>query len=95
MIMLDSGNVLLKPSHRRHILACLKRPHRMGARLGECRLNVSMSRVGRLFEVRADVRDAAGAFRCRSRQRDWRSAMRDIAWSISARLSQQRLFDAA
>lgn len=94
MIKLDSGNVLLKPSHRRQLTAWLRRALRMGSRLGQFALLITMRRSGRIFEVRAEVRDAAGNFVCRSRQHDWRDAMRDLVRSLVIRLHEQQLHQA-
>ena len=74
MITLDAGNVLLKPSHRRQLMAWLRRSLRIGQRLGRFALNITMHRSGRQYEVRASVKDSAGTFTCRSRRTDWRDA---------------------
>jgi hypothetical protein len=94
MIKLEAGNVLLKPSHRRQLMAWLKRAFRLGARLGGLVVTLSMQRIGRLYEVRAAVHDAAGDFDCRSRHRDWRSAVRDVTMSLTSRLHAQRIASA-
>jgi hypothetical protein len=91
MIKLQSGNVLLKPSQRRQIAALLRRCVRLGKRLGNFVLNISMRRSGRMYEVRADVQDRAGAFACRARQNNWHDALRDLARSLTLRLHEQCL----
>jgi hypothetical protein len=91
MIKLQSGNVLLKPSQRRQITALLRRCVRLGKRLGDFVLNISMRRSGRIFEIRADVQDRAGAFACRTRQNNWQDALRDLARTLTLRLHEQRL----
>ena len=91
MIKLQSGNVLLKPSQRRQIAALLRRCVRLGKRLGDFVLNISMRRSGRIFEIRADVQDRAGAFACRARQNNWDDALRDLVRSLTMRLHEQRL----
>ena len=91
MIKLDEGNVLLKPAQRRHLIASFRRALRLGSRLGDFLLTISIRRVGRLFELRADIHDAYGDFRCRSRQNDWRAALRDLSRSICLGLHQQCL----
>ena len=91
MIKLESGNVLLKPSHRRQLMAWLRRALRMGSRLGEFVLVITMHRSGRQCEVRAQVHDAAGDFVCRSRQREWRDAMRELVRALVIRLHEQQL----
>jgi ribosome-associated translation inhibitor RaiA len=91
MIKLDSGNVLLKPSHRRKLLARLRRTLRIGDRLGSFVLTIRMQRVGRCFEVDADVHDRVGQFHCRVRQSTWRSALRELVRKLCTRLHEQRL----
>ena len=91
MIKLQSGNVLLKPSQRRQITALFRRCVRLGKRLGDFVLNISMHRSGRIFEIRADVQDRAGAFACRARQNNWHDALRDLARSLTLRLHDQCL----
>src|SRR5436309_1479874 len=90
MLQLDSGNVLLKPSHRRQLLTWLKRALRMGQRLGNFVLQVSLKRVGRAYEVMVHVHDNAGDFQMRMKRHDWRDAMRDLARMICVRLQGQR-----
>lgn len=91
MIKLDAGNVLLKPSHRRQMMAWLRRALRLGSRLGQFALTITMHRTGRQCEVRAVVHDAAGDFVCRSRRHDWRDAMRELVRVLVIRLQAQRL----
>lgn len=91
MIKLDAGNVLLKPSHRRQMMAWLRRALRLGSRLGQFALTITMHRTGRRCEVRAVVHDAAGDFACRSRRHDWRDAMRELVRVLVIRLQAQRL----
>lgn len=91
MIKLDPGNVLLKPSHRRQMMSWLRRALRLGSQLGQFTLTISMHRSGKQCEVRAQVRDSAGDFACRSRRQDWRDAMRELVRSIVNRLHAQRL----
>jgi ribosome-associated translation inhibitor RaiA len=91
MVKLEAGNVLLKPSHRRQLMGWLKRASRLGQRLGDFDLTITIARVGRQHEVTASVHDAAGDFRCRSRQRDWRDALRDLIQRIVAQLHMQRI----
>ena len=91
MIKLDAGNVLLKPSHRRQLMAWLRRALRMGSRLGEFVLIITMHRSGRQCEVRAEVHDAAGDFVCRSRQHEWRDAVRELVRTLVIRLHEQQL----
>ncbi len=91
MMKLDAGNVLLKPSQRRQLMAWLRRSLRMGRRLGDFALTITMRRIGRRYEVRAAVHDSFGDFGCRSRQNDWRDALRDLVHTITIRLHNQCL----
>lgn len=91
MIKLDSGNVLLKPSHRRQMMAWLRRALRLGQRLGNFALAISMQRIGRSYEVRVTVQDSAGTLTCRSRRHDWRDAVRDLARRLTSWLHEQQL----
>jgi hypothetical protein len=91
MIQLNVGNVLLKPSHRKQLMASLRRAMKFGQRLGNFFLNVQISRCGRNYEVKATVRDSAGDFTCHSRQHDWRNAVREMAQMLVNRLHQQWL----
>jgi hypothetical protein len=91
MIKLDSGNVLLKPSQRRQLMAWLRRSLKLGERLGNFVLSITMWRSGRHFELRAAVRDGAGDFGCRVRRNDWQGAMRDLVQTVCRRLHGQCL----
>jgi hypothetical protein len=91
MIKLHAVNVLLKPSQRRQIATLLRRCVRLGRRLGDFVLNISMKRAGRFFEIRANVHDAAGDFACRTRQNNWHDALRDLARALTMRLHEQCL----
>lgn len=91
MIQLDPGNVLLKPSQRRQLMAWLRRAMRIGQRLGNFVLQISMKRTGRSYEVNAYVRDRAGDFHCRTRRHDLQNAVRELARTLSVRLHDQWL----
>ena len=91
MIKLDAGNVLLKPSHRRQLMSWLRRALRIGSRLGQFALTITMQRTGKQCEVRAQVHDSAGDFVCRSRQHDWRDAVRELVRALVNRLHAQQL----
>lgn len=91
MIKLDAGNVLLKPSQRRQLMSWLRRCQKLGDRLGDFILTIKMRRSGRQYEMRAAVHDAAGDFVCRSRQNDWRDALRGLVRALTLRLHDQRL----
>ncbi len=72
-------------------MAWLRRCLRIGSRLGNFLLTVTMRRSGRQVEIRAVVHDAQGDFACRSRQPDWQGAVRDLARQLSTRLHAQYL----
>lgn len=91
MIKLESQNVLLKPSHRRQLMSWLRRSLRLGERLGDFMLTITLRRVGHLYEIRAAVHDTQGDFGCRTRQRDWRNAFRDLIRTLNHRLHDQCL----
>jgi hypothetical protein len=91
MIKLDEGNVLLKPAQRRQVLASFRRALRLANRLGDFIITISLRRVGRLFELHADIHDRFGDVHCRSRQNDWRTALRDLSRSICNALHEQCL----
>ena len=42
MIKLEAGNVLLKPSHRKQMMAWFRRAQRLGSRLGQFILTITM-----------------------------------------------------
>lgn len=91
MVKLEPGNVLLKPSHRRQLMGWLKRSSRLGERLGDFDLTITIARIGNQHEAIALVHDAAGDFVCRTRQRDWRDAMRELVQRLVIQLHNQRL----
>jgi hypothetical protein len=91
MLTLDSGNVLLKPSHRRQLLSWLRRAIRLGQRVGNFILNISMQRVGKMYEVRVEAQDSRGTISCRTRRHDWRDAMRDLVQRITFWLHEHQL----
>jgi len=95
MIKLHAGNVLLKPAQRRQITTLLRRCVRLGKRLGDFVLDISMRRAGRFYEMRAAVHDRAGDFACRTRQNNWQDALRELARSLTQRLHAQWLQRAA
>jgi len=89
MIQLDAGNVLLKPSQRKQLLSWLRRSLRLGQRLGDFALKITLRHVGKAYEVVASVHDRAGDFALRLRQSNWRYAMRDLISTLSRRLHDQ------
>lgn len=91
MMKLESQNVLLKPSVRRQLMAWLRRSLRLGERLGDFVLTITLKRIGHAYEARAVVHDSQGDFRCRSRQRDFRGALRDLIRTLSQRLHDQQV----
>jgi len=91
MVKLNAGNVLLKPSQRRQLMTWLKRAQKIGAQVGDFFLTIDLFRTGRLTEVRAEVRDAAGHFTMKVRRPEWRDALQEIARMLTAQLHAQRL----
>ena len=91
MIELDVGNVLLKPSQRRQMMARLRRCLKLGSRIGGFWLRITIWRTGRQYELRAAVRDRAGEFGCRVRRADWAEAVHDLIRALSYRLHHQCL----
>lgn len=91
MVKLNAGNVMLKPSHRRQVMKGLRRSVRFGSRLGNFALTIGMQRIGRNYEVWADVNDSAGTFRCRARRSDWNHAVRDLTGAITRELHEKCL----
>jgi hypothetical protein len=89
MIQLNSGNVLLKPSHKRQLMAWLKRATKMGERIGQFVLNLTLRRSGKFYEVSASVNDSAGKFDLRARSHDWRTAARNLVRMLAVRLHEQ------
>ena len=95
MLKLNEGNVLLKPSQRKQLMSWLKRVVRLGERLGDFVLTITLQRTGKFFEVKAVVHDAAGDFDCRFRQHDWRQALRAMVHRVVTQLHDQCLGRAA
>jgi hypothetical protein len=95
MIQLNSGNVLLKPSHKRQLMAWLKRAAKMGERLGDFVLHLTLRRSGKAYEVNAFVKDSAGKFELRTRSHDWHTAARNLVRMLAARLHDQLIMRAA
>lgn len=91
MVKLQAANGLLKPSQRRQLFAWLRRAIVLGERMGDFLLNISVRRVGRSFEMRADVHDSAGNFALRARGQTWRDVCRQIVRALAVRLHGQRL----
>ena len=89
MIKLDPGNVLLKPSHRRRLMTLLRRTMRLGERIGDFVLTITMQRKGRCYDMRAHVHDAVGDFACHTRRHDWADALRELVRTVRARLHDQ------
>ena len=91
MFKLDSGNVLLKPSHRKQLTSWLRRTLRLGQRVGNFVLTITMQRTGKFYEVRIDAQDSIGVMACRSKRHDWRDAMRDVVRRLTYWLHEQQL----
>jgi hypothetical protein len=91
MIKLEPGNVLLKPSQRKQLMGWLRRSLRLGERLGNFLLTITFRRVGKMFDIRANVSDSYGSFSCHFRRHDWRTALREMIRTLSIRLHDQCL----
>ena len=91
MIKLDAGNVLLKPSQRKQLMAWLKRALHLGKRLGDFFMKITVRRNGRFYDVHANVHDSAGDFRCRMRRHELQQAFREMARRVAVRLHDQML----
>lgn len=95
MVELDSRNVLLKGSQKRQIMAWLKRPLQLGQRIGDFVMKLTIQKVGRCYEVKAQVQDQAGTFMCRSRRHEVLGACREVTQQLKIRLHNQKLQRAA
>ena len=95
MLKLIEGNVLLKPSHRKQLMSWLKRVLRLGERIGDFVLTITLQRTGHKYEVTANVHDNAGDFNVRCRQQDWRNALRTMVHDLVNRLHDQCLQQAS
>ena len=82
MITLDAGNVLLKPTQKKQVLARLKRAIRLGDRIGEFFMTIRMRRTGRHVEMTADVRDRFGNFSMRTKGQNWMDALHEIVRNV-------------
>ena len=69
----------------------LKRSQKMCDQLGGRDLTIRISRVGNQHEVRAAVAEPSGEFTCRIRQRDWRSAIRELIQRLVHYLHDRRM----
>ncbi|MBV8781913.1 MAG: hypothetical protein JO353_10995 [Phycisphaerae bacterium] len=90
MVKYDSGNVLLKPCHRRQMANDLKRVTHLGDRIGDFGMTIAMRQIGRSCEMTATVHDSVGDFTCRSRQQNWRFALRDLIRTLCCQLRAHR-----
>jgi len=86
MIRLNAGNVLLKPSHRKQLLAWLRRAARLGRRLGRYAIWIDLHRSGRLIQMTAGVSTDHGVAAFRAREHDWRDAAHDIVRRLTTHL---------
>ena len=91
MVKLEAANCQLKPSQRRQLLSWLKRAVNLGERVGDFLLRITIRRVGRSYEMRASVNDAAGTFGLRTRGQTWRDVCREMVRTLAVRLHAQRL----
>ena len=72
-------------------MTALRRCLRIGERLGNFVLSITMRRCGKQLEIKAAVHDRAGDFSLRTRQGDWRGAVRELSRQLMAMLHQQYL----
>ena len=95
MITLNAGNVLLKPSQRKQFMARLKRAIRLGDRLGDFMMKISMRRTGRHIEMTARVHDRLGDFDVRSRSGSWIDALHNLVREVFRQLHAHHIRRAA
>ncbi len=86
MITLDAGNVLLKPTQKKQLMSRLKRAIRIGDRLGEFALKLSMRRTGRHVEMTASVHDRFGDFALRTKGQNWIDALHTLVRDLFRQL---------
>lgn len=91
MVKLESGNVLLKPSHRKQLMAQLRRAIHLAQRMGDLVLTVHLHRTGNKVEARASVAGKAVHIDCRSRTMDWRDAVKRVVMEMSSKLHAVRV----
>ncbi|HMO24710.1 MAG TPA: hypothetical protein PKB10_00420 [Tepidisphaeraceae bacterium] len=91
MIQLECGNVLLKPSHKRQFLSHLRRLIKIGERIGNFVLRITLRRTGRATEAQVLVQDAAGEAALRCRGQSLRDALRQIVRELRALMQKHRI----
>jgi hypothetical protein len=91
MIQLDCGNVPLKPSHRRHLIAHLRKAAKFGDRIGDFVLKLSLKRCGRCYEASAAGHDSRGEFAIRCRQHEWRDLRYELTRRVTELMHARRL----
>ncbi len=82
MITIDAGNVLLKPTQKKQMLARLKRALRLGDRIGNFMIKISLRRTGKHVEVTATGQDRLGQFAFRNRGKTWMDALHAIVRDV-------------
>lgn len=90
MIELVSNNVVLKGSHRRQILAWLRRTLHLGERLGDFAMKVTIQRSAGKYEVKAQIHDQAGDVTCRARGQELMETCRNLVHQLSMSVRSQR-----
>ncbi|MGA2584196.1 MAG: hypothetical protein ABSG31_13035 [Tepidisphaeraceae bacterium] len=85
---------MLKPSQRRQMNTWLKRAMRLGERIGDFAVRITMHRSGKAIHIEADVKNSRGAVAFRSRQNDWQDAVREIVRMLTAHLHDQLIHPA-
>jgi hypothetical protein len=91
MLTLNAGNVLLKPSHRRQLMSWLKRALKLSERLGNLAISITLTRVGKLVEMRAGVTRSGRTTEFRARESDWHYAARNLVRLLTGFLHNQTI----
>jgi hypothetical protein len=91
MISLTAANVSLKPSQKKQLLSRLRRAIRLGERLGQFVLRITVKGCGRHMEVVAKGRDKGGEFQFRARQLTLADCMKTIVRTIVQRVHDSML----
>lgn len=91
MLTLDSGNVLLKPVHKKQLHARLKRITRLGERLGQFFLKITFRRSGKHVQITAQGYDRFGPFSLKSKAADWNHALHSLIQEMVSLVHQHRV----
>lgn len=91
MVELLAGNVLLKPAQKRRVLSHLRRSDRISDRSGDSRLALSLRRVGKHFEAKAQCHNRRGDLECKARDTTWETAVAQVVRALHGKVNAQRL----